>query len=253
MNNRIFPSTFITPSRIDNFIQYQTGLRFDGNEYTLEEYIDNLLRIQPENKKMSAGTAGHYLLEHSVYGIYDKEYHNIPVNNKEWTVNFQVDAEIQLPVIRESWVRGTFADCQIIGKVDAIDAIYVHDHKFTSQVDIEKYMESVQWKMYLLMTGRDKFVYNLFNVKVEDANIVNVLGYQKLELCSYESMAEEIEQIIADYRDFLIQVKPLLIERIAQYNGLIDAEIARLSDSPLVTCKSALIEVLNSKRLKEIE
>lgn len=247
---------FITPSRVDEFIQFKSGSNFKGDEYTIEDYIDRLLKIEDpaKRRKADAGQACHYCLEHSQYDIVLNSYSEVTADDNKWTVNFQLDDEIELPVIRESWVRGTFAGCQIIGKVDAIDAVYVHDHKFTSQVDIEKYMDSVQWKMYLLMTGRDRFVYNLFNVKIEDtANIVNVLGYSRLELCSYDGMAEEIEQVITDYRNFLIQVKPLFIKRIAQYNGLINQEIARLVNSPLVTCKNALIDILNSKRLKEIE
>lgn len=253
---RSYSAQFVSASRLDEFLQFQSGTNFKGDEYTIENYIDKLLKIEsPSNyHKANGGTAGHWVLEHSNYGIRINGYDGVKVDNELWKVVFELDTEIQLPVIRESWVRGIFAGVDVRGKVDAIDAISVHDHKFTSQVDIDKYMSSMQWKMYLLMTERDRFVYNLFTVKVEDnANVVTVKDYQKLVLSSYYGMAEEVEQVVADYRDFLITVKPMLEARISEYNGLIDSEVARLSESRLVTVKDSLITILNNSKVKELE
>lgn len=250
---RNFPDSLISPSRLDEFLQFQSGSDFKGDEYPLEVYINKLLKIESPKgyHKANAGTAGHYCLENGGYGIIGNKY-NVPVENELWTVLFDLDAEVQLPVIRESWVRGIFCGCNVVGKVDALDAVAIHDHKFTSQVDIDKYMSSMQWKLYLLMSGREQFIYNLFTVKVEDDNIVTVKDFQRLVLPAYQGMREEVEKVIADYRDFLLDIKPMLEARISEYNGLIDREIARLTDSPLVTVKDALIDVLNNKRIKEL-
>ena len=245
-------SKLISPSRLDEFIQFQSGVNFKGDEYTLEVFIDKLLKIEPPSdcRKRNAGTAGHNVLELLAYGVPVHKC-DVAVEDEIWTVVFDCQTHVQLPVIRESWVRGIFADVTIRGKVDAIDAISVHDHKFTSSIDIDKYMSSMQWKMYLLMTGRERFVYNLFTVKVDDdVNIVTIKDYQRLVLTAYDGMAEEVEKIISEYKDFLITITPLLNARVAEYNKLIDEEITKINDSSLVTIRDKLITVLNNGKLK---
>lgn len=254
---------FISPSRLDNYLQFMTGKLYDlpnAPDYTIDAFIDSLLQIRKPSsmRKANAGTFGHSMLESLVYTDYVEGYWFDGINYciSEWIINIDCDIEVPVPIIRESPVTAVIAGCPIKGTVDAIDGYCVYDHKFTGQVDIEKYMESMQWKAYLLMTGRMKFVYNLFTVKVDDTeNIMTIRDYTPLILWGYPGMREEVEQTIIEYRELLLSIKHLIDARIGDYNNQINQFIEQLNNSPIVTAEyeiNQLITKLKTKFLKEI-
>lgn len=211
---------FVSPSRLDEYLQYISGKDFKGDDFTANMYIDKLLKIEEptSRRKADAGTACHLVLEKSDHGKSISKC-TANVDSKVWSIDWQLDADIYVPTSREQWIHSYVCDELIIGKVDAIDATSVHDHKFTSYVDIEKYIMSMQWKLYLLMTKKDAFVYNIFSVEVlEHYDAVIVKSYDKLELYRYKAMSEQVLDTLSDYIKFLKAIKEALSYRIQQYN-----------------------------------
>ena len=259
-SKRSFPDCWITPSRIDEYLQLLTGVKYNFGDmppYEINDFIDNLLKISnplsSNQHKADGGTAAHSMLEELQYGVPITGWSVFNNQIGSWNVIIDTDIVIQLPVIRESWVRGIIGETYLLGRVDAIDGIAVHDNKFTKQIDFEKYMESMQWKVYLYLTGRDMFVYNLFQVMVNDnQNIITIKDYQKLTLYAYDGMRQEVEEVIADYRELLISIKPLIIERIQCYNNEIDLFIQQLRETKVITAMVEIEEFITKLKQKYI-
>lgn len=250
----------ITPSKIDEYLQLLTGVKYNFGDmppYEINDFIDNILKISnplsSNQHKADGGTAAHSMLEDLQYGVPITGWSVFNNQIGSWKVIIDADIVMQLPVIRESWVRGIIGETYILGKVDAIDGVAVHDNKFTKQIDAEKYMESMQWKVYLYLTGRDMFVYNLFQVVVSDnQNIITIKDYQKLTLYAYDGMRQEVEEVIADYRELLISIKPLIIERLNEYNNEIDLFIQQLRETNVVTAMVEIEELIAKLKQKYI-
>lgn len=249
---------FCSPSRIDTYIQYLTGYewKFGDNfkEFTPEGFVNKLLKIEPQSsrRKADAGNACHNLFERAKFdtlsGVYRVDGWNIVLPTD--------DIELSYPDCREQWLGMTINGIKILGKVDAINALSIHDLKFTSNLDIEKYVNSYQWKMYLIGAGLDKMVYDVFEIKVDDnINQVHIKNYHKLELFRYENMETEVIAILDDYLDFLLWLEPMIIARVTEYNQLIDNTINQLQLSGLVTCEqeiNSFNQALQAKKLKVI-
>ncbi len=246
---------FLSPSRVDTFIQFLTGYEYNFGdnykEFTNEAFIDKLLKLEPQSnfRKANAGTACHSLIERAKFMTLDGCY---LVDN--WLIEVpEHDIELSYPDCREQWLRLKIEGIEILGKVDGVNLTSIHDLKFTSKVDFEKYINSYQWKMYLLGSGLDKMVYDIFEVKVHDTlNQVEIKDYHKLELYRYSAMEQEVINVLHEYVDLLYALEPAIIARVSEYNGMIDATIAQLNASGLVTAESeinAFVAVLEKKKI----
>lgn len=242
---------FLSPSKIDGYIQYQSGLNYKREEYTTEAFIDKLLKLEPQSSrhKADAGNVCHSLIERAKFTTLEGDY---LVDN--WLITSpKHDIELSYPDCREQWLRLKIEGIEILGKVDGINSTSIHDLKFTSKVDFEKYINSYQWKMYLLGSGLNKMVYDVFEVKVHDTlNQVEIKDYHKLELYRYSAMEQEVINVLHEYVDLLYALEPAIIARVSEYNGMIDATIAQLNASGLVTAESeinAFVAVLEKKKI----
>jgi len=230
---------FCQPSKLDEFAQYLTGNTHNyenAEEYTEELFIDKLL-IRKQTDAMQIGTALHKVLEVSEYQIIPRLF-TINDGNNHYKVNVKNDIQIQIPVLREMWVTKEFQGLTIRGKVDAISACNIHDFKFTSKVNIARYMDSWQWRVYLWMNPKHtNFIYDLFTVKLnyikdleyvekgstfdpeivevatELVDRVDILNYESLELYRYAGLEQEVEEMYSEYFDTLEKLKPWIMNR----------------------------------------
>ena len=205
---------FCQPSKLDEFAQYLTGNTHNyknAEEYTEELFIDKLL-IYTQTDAMQIGTALHKVLEVSEYQIIPRLF-TINDGNNHYKVNVKNDIQIQIPVLREMWVTKEFQGLTIRGKVDAISACNIHDFKFTSKVNIARYMDSWQWRVYLWMNPKHtNFIYDLFTVKI-GIKTVDILNYESLELYRYAGLEQEVEEMYSEYFDTLEKLKPWIMNR----------------------------------------
>lgn len=220
-----------SPSRLDNYITYLSGYTYNFGEtfeeYTEDMFLNGLLGLDFDKDKSAAeaaGTACHEMLQFASYGTLKNEY---IING--WKIINECDAEVELPLLREIPVSGTIGGYNLKGTVDALDATTVFDHKFTSSLDVDKYMSSLQWKTYLLLTGRKQFVYNLFEVKVnKELKTVTIKGYHRLKLHSYDGMQAEVELVLSDYLSLLDLLKDKISNRCIDRNVVIEKYIQDL-------------------------
>ena len=181
-------------SRLDTFRQYQSGQHFDGTEFTAADFVERLT-TRTESPAMAAGTAVHAVIEEAAFGELPEE-----TNRGGWHIVFDLDAELRLPAAREIPLYREHRGIPLFGRVDAIDANAVHDTKTTASIEVDRYMDSFQWRAYLWMSGRKSFVYDLLRVKVEaDIQVVTVLEYVRLPLTAYPGLARDVESLLEEY------------------------------------------------------
>lgn len=195
-------------SRLDEYRLYLTGEMYDGSEYTAEEFIKRMT-THAESPQMAAGTAVHNLVEDVGYGV-------LPVHAdmNGWHVHFDLDADAAVPLSREVPLFREHNGIPLYGRCDAISANAVHDIKTTSAIDADRYLDSYQWRAYLWMSGRQRFVYDIFRVKVEDdIKVVTVLEYVPLKLTAYPNLARDVERLL---EEFDACIKALAIPEIMQ-------------------------------------
>lgn len=203
----------MSPSRLDNFINFQKGVKYnfgDMPEYSTEEFINDLLRIDQDQSKlriMNAGTAVHSLIEHASFSNIKER-----ATCQGWDIISNIDAEIKMPFLREKWVKKTFNNYIIRGKVDAISSHTIHDLKTTKSIDLVKYFDSMQWRAYLWMTGYHTFTYDILQITIDDTkDEIQINDYVSVSQYRYKHLDEEVEQVINDYAHLLLQLKEQIL------------------------------------------
>jgi hypothetical protein len=216
----------IRPSSIDTYVQYRSGYHWNGvNEYTTDEFVRYLAGVgQKTSYHLTMGTALHKLFELSPYGTLP-EY--IIVDGVHISCHPDFDATIYRPTQLEVPVSGVINGLLIKGTCDAKDSHAVYDWKTTKSFSIETYTLSWQWRVYLYLTGLNKFVYNVFTANKNEAS--NSIELKKLDVVTcyrYPDMNKDVENIVNEYWHCLLRLKPE-IERIAKIYGI------NLDKSPL--------------------
>lgn len=197
-------------SRLDEFRLYQSGVQWDGEmEYTSEEFVRRMTGTEEETDAQAAGTALHAVFDSHGFGIVPAE-----VKQNGWNIIFDIDAEVHLPALREIPLYREHNGIPLYGRCDAIDAWTVHDIKTTKAIDANTYIESYQWRAYLWLSGRQKFVYDTFRViRDEKASELTVKEYVSIPLTAYPGLSRDVETCLVE---FDAAVKALGIPEIMQ-------------------------------------
>jgi hypothetical protein len=189
------PREVFRASRLDEFRRYLSGETFGGEEYTPEMFVDRLTSFEA-TPKMLAGTAVHRALELAGTGEL------ISAEQLGWKIVFDLDATLDLPTLREVELSRTHDGVTLYGRVDSITGTTVRDFKTTQAFDADRYAESYQWRAYLWMSGRERFVYELLKAKVDEANAVVTLNdYARLTFARYPGLDRDVTSLIEDYAE----------------------------------------------------
>lgn len=190
---------------LDEYTKYLSGEHQDTSEYTTEEWIQWLTQGFQPTPKMEAGTAVHQVIELAQYG---DQLDEVMCNG--WLIRFELDATLELPEFRETRLRREHNGFEIRGRADSLTATSVRDVKTTSAIDLERYINSYQWRTYLWITGASRFVYDVFRVSVDEDNMeVTVKEYVPMEITRYPDLDKDVESLIDSYVDCLKHLKLL--------------------------------------------
>lgn len=174
---------------------------FKNSDMELEELLSRLRKQEEKSPEMLRGIAFHEVLEKLDACDIDIIEHN------GFRFRFETDAELSLPRIRELKAEKEYeiggVNVVLVGKVDALQALTVHDHKMTKQIDAENYTDSLQWRCYLDMFGARKFIYNVFQ-GYEEANTGDIVvkDFQQFTFYDYPSMKADISTALNGFVDF---------------------------------------------------
>lgn len=186
-------------ARVSNIESYRRWKNWqpwgeDDVEPTVEEFVSSITTDEP-NERMQAGTAFHAALEAAQDGAHE--------TFEALGYTFLLpDAEIAIPLIREQRVFKEYGGLTVTGKVDCIEGRVVTDHKSTARVDVESYLEGLQWRFYLDVFEADTFVWNLFPVKEVEPRVYRVSEPQTLRAYRYPELHQDCVRHAADYLAF---------------------------------------------------
>jgi hypothetical protein len=162
----------------------------ESEDMDFEALLTRLRGQEPPGPNMLAGRAFHKLLENATEGgeWFAAEQDGI-------RFDFAIDEEISLPKVRELKAERLFqtpsGPVTLVGKVDGLQGITIHDYKLTERFDAERYADSYQWRSYLLMFGVPRFVYDVFVCRY-DTGRVYVFDYHRLPVCAYPGMEADV-------------------------------------------------------------
>lgn len=167
----------------------------ESEDMEFEELLVRLRGEEPPKRPMLAGKAFHSMLEHANLGELDW------AEVDGWRFDFALNATLALPPVRELKAEHVFQTSSgpvtLVGKVDSLDGLTVHDYKLTERFDVERYTDSYQWRSYLTMFGARRFVYDVFVGRYDDIDQkVWIFDYQRLPLEAYPSMRSDVQRVV---------------------------------------------------------
>lgn len=170
-----------------------------------------LIRLRGEvepTDAMMRGRAFHTMFENAQEGEIQSEV----VDGYEFV--FEMDATIDLPTIRElkgeMVIPTRYGLVTLVGKVDSMQGITVHDYKLTERFDVERYTDSYQWRAYLTMFQAQRFIYDVFVCRQDrrDSRKLIVFDYHRMPFYAYPNMREELEVAVSGLAQIVVEHVP---------------------------------------------
>ena len=183
----------------------------DDEDATPEDMIRRLRRLDPPTDQMEAGRAFAKVMEHA-----DPRHELTVAECDGWTFRFDGDWDLSLPDLRELKVEQVFqtpsGPVTLVGKVDGTVGVVVRDQKLTQRWDAEKYLDSLQWRAYLLMLAATAFIYDVFVGRYRGRE-VTVTEYHPLLFYAYPEMRQDVERAVCELAAFVARYLPDLVLR----------------------------------------
>lgn len=156
--------------------------------------------------QMKAGHAFHKMLEHADDG---EIYSHV---SEGFKFVFAIDDELAIPPIRELkgevLLQTPSGPVTLVGKVDCMDGLTIHDYKLTERFEAERYTDSYQWRAYLAMFGAQRFVYDVFVCKYNEDGSVWVHDYHRFPVEAYPAMRTDVERAVAGLAEIIVKHVP---------------------------------------------
>lgn len=164
------------------------------------DWILNRLASDEPTEKMQKGTAFHKALEMAEPG---NDCYTLCALG--YTFHILCDVDLTLPPLREIKLRKQYGDLTVSGTLDGLCGNTVTDYKTTEQFDGERYMESLQWRFYLDLSGADRFDYQVFQMKEKKEKEYEVYGHHKLTQYRYADLHSDCLKAAQEYSRFAEQ------------------------------------------------
>lgn len=163
--------------------------------------ITRLRHEDPPTPAMEAGRAFAKMFERARAGNVDE------VTVDGWTFDFSaLNQTIALPEVRELKAEEVFqtpsGPVTLVGMVDSLDGTTVRDQKLTERWDAERYLDSLQWRAYLVMFKAQRFVYDVFQGRYDDKR-VTIYGYEAMPFFAYPKMRADVQQAVEELADII--------------------------------------------------
>ena len=160
------------------------------------------IKGQDETDKMRAGTAFHKAME----DLEEQEHNVLTVDG--YRFDMLCDAQLALPVVSEFSVSRAYGDLLVSGRLDGLSGRVVTEFKTTEQFDADRYLDGLQWRFYLDMTGADRFDWHVFEMSEQGYKHYEVRRYHQLTQFRYNDLREDCEKAAADYLVFAQRFLP---------------------------------------------
>lgn len=160
------------------------------------------IRGQEETDKMRAGTAFHKAMENA-----DALYYNV-LTADDYRFDILCEIELVLPTVSEIAMTRAYGDLLVTGRLDGLRGRVVTEFKTTERFDADRYLDGLQWRFYLDMTGADRFDWHVFEMSEQAFRHYEVYRYHQLTQFRYNGLHEDCEKAAAEYLDFASKFLP---------------------------------------------
>lgn len=192
----------------------------EENEAWINEpnVIDTLKGVERYNVKAAYGSAGHAIIENplacKVEGGYKVDDFFFTDQQAAPLIKFHSEHPLmtrEVPISKAYDLQN--CTLLITGTTDHIEGIICRDTKFKfSSFDVQDFMDSYQYRLYLDMLGMKHFIYDFFPVKsfngMEDMSKSVIKECEPMPLVAYKGMQEDIYSMLNEVMDF-VQAKGL--------------------------------------------
>ncbi len=176
----------------------------DQEDATLEDLLRKLRHEEAPSDRMLAGAALAKLMERGGPFLDVEEVDG-------WRFVFALDAVIEEPdgneVEGELVVETPQGPITLVGHADMVTSPAVRDQKLTERFDAERYVDSLQWRAYLLMFERKCFVYDVFEASYRDRT-VTIRDLHRLAFYAYPDMRQDVERAVCELAAFVARHIP---------------------------------------------
>ncbi len=172
-----------------------------------EELLKRLRGEQEETVQMRTGKAFHKMLEHAPE---EGEIYSHVIDGIRFT--FAIDEAMVLAPIRELKAEHVLqtpsGPVTLVGKVDSMEGLVIHDYKLTERFEAERYADSYQWRAYLTMFGARRFVYDVFVGKHNDDGSVYIHDYHRFPVEAYPAMESDVLRAVSGLAEIVAKHVP---------------------------------------------
>lgn len=168
----------------------------------LADLLTDLRKEAPPSPQMAAGRAFAKFFESAPIG-----YAGTECEIDGWRFAWELDAELLIPDVRELKAEAVFqtpsGPVTLVGMVDGLDGLTAHDQKLTENWEAEKYVDSLQWRAYLVMFQAKAFVYDVFACRYKrdkERQIVpgqvTVTDYHRMPFYTYDGVQGDVQRAV---------------------------------------------------------
>lgn len=164
------------------------------------DLIMQLLNLEPYVERVSVGRQVHSLIENGLQLFMDTTPNPI-IDAHRFESMIEAHDRIGTP---EAWVSGDISGVRIRGRVDMMHGVELREFKATqSGFDPDRYLNSYQWRLYLVLSGCLKMVYRVFEAGHDR---MSGLYYPKaahtLPIGIYPNMERDCENMIRSFLEW---------------------------------------------------
>jgi hypothetical protein len=196
------PTIRVSVSDLDAYRSYLLD-----EERGLPELLARLRREDEKTLGMVAGSALHKALELAAEG------ETLHLEADGFVFTFAGDFEIPLSRAREIPISADYPTphgiVHVRGRVDEINGLEVVDHKTTGRIDLERLMDSYQWRLYLDIIGAATFRWNILEMKrlgcadpSDEREFYEVTNIQTLRQVRYPGIHEDTTRLCESFAAF---------------------------------------------------
>lgn len=191
--------------------QLETFRRYMTNEYvTTEDMLSSLRGEVVPNAAMEFGTAVHKALEQTIATqkplLHVDPYSFAPASIKLATELITPHATTELTFKRA--FTFDIGDVELKGTCDVVQGSEVIDYKCTwnsiTDDKLRSYEDSLQWQAYLVLTGCEKFTYNVMQWK-EDNGIWYIAKQEYVTCTRYTGIIDHVGAWLHELHAFALQ------------------------------------------------
>lgn len=188
--------------------------RDTGDWMDLRDLEATIKRAAEPNEKMLRGIAFHQVLERpTAYreAPFAEHQYRVPARDGSGDFVFSgegIDRVLELwPKLPSPEVKSTFdlEGITVVGVADALEGVTVWEAKATEQIEVDKYVDSFQWRALLKLYNATVARYVLAQVKDNGARFIFVNSVLPVSFYRYPKIDDDVRRLVNDCADFIAQ------------------------------------------------